>query len=114
MTEPTDVAAEFRRRERRARRALAIGAVAFLLVLAGSYAISRLTRSAWGPVVSMCNIVLILLSPAALGTGIANLSTSDTLAPRILYGVVTGAIAFVALVILAFQAYEAGGGRFHI
>jgi hypothetical protein len=114
MTESTDVAAEFRRRDQRARRALMIGAATFFLVLAGSYLVSRLTLSSWGPIVGISNILLIVLSPAALGTGVANLSTSDKLAPRILYGIVTGTIAFVALVILAFQAYAAGGGKLHI
>jgi hypothetical protein len=109
-----EVAAEFARRERLARRALRIGAAAFVFVLVGSYGISRLTMSNWGPLVGMTNILLLLISPIALGIGVANLSTSDKLGMRIVYGLVAGAIVFVALAILAFQVYEAGGGKSHI
>jgi hypothetical protein len=113
LAEPSDIVAALARRESRARRALLAGTVAFFLLLAGSYFSSRVTPSSWAPLLWTSNLFSFVISPGALAIGIANLSTSDKLALRILYGVATGVIVLVTLVVLAIKAYVAGGGEFH-
>jgi hypothetical protein len=114
VNESVDVAGALARRERIAKHALRIGVAGVIVCLAGSYFITGVGLSAWGPVISVFNILTLLASPLAFAIAVANLSASDSFALRFLQALVGGAIALVALLMLALKVFALGGGKFHI
>jgi hypothetical protein len=110
MTETTDVAAEFRRREIRARVAVCVGAACFGIALLCSWIVGDAEPSNSFSALSALNILCLLATPAAFGVAAGNLSTSDSLALRILYAIVAGVVVLVAVLYVTFKMWVAGGG----
>jgi hypothetical protein len=114
MTEPTDIAAEFHRRNRRAWRALFVGAACFGIALLCSWIAGGAEPSGSFSALSALNILCLLATPGAFGVAAANLSTSDSLALRILYAIAAGVVVLVAVLYVTFKMWVAGGGVMHM